>query len=209
MYSFGKGICGGMEVESRRSKREAILNSALKIFERDGFYKAKVENIAKEANVGKGTIYEYFDSKKDLFYQMVKSMVDQYIDDIQKIAEEDVDPISKLQNIVRFHLKPNKCDGNLGYVIHVEAIKSGIGEELKLLYMGLRSRQIDLTEKIILEGIESKVFKEINAYMTAIFFIGGVHQFNIELNHVERNDDNEKNIDVERILDIFLNGLAR
>lgn len=193
-------------MENKKNKREAIIDSALEIFGRDGFHKAKVEEIARGANVGKGTIYEYFDSKKDLFYQMVKSMVDRYYNKMLKAVSKDIDPINKLHNLFKLQLESKRFHGNLGYVIHVEAIKSGIGKDLKALYIELRSKQIKLIEEILEEGIEAKLFKKGNTYIAALYFIGGINQFDFELNHIDKGS-NKKKLDTEKFINTFLNGV--
>ncbi len=48
-------------------KRERILQSALSVFARKGFYNSKVSEIASAAGVADGTIYLYFKSKEELF----------------------------------------------------------------------------------------------------------------------------------------------
>ena len=52
------------------NKRQRIINGAIAVFSRKGFYKATIEEIAEQADVGKGTVYEYFSSKKELFQEM-------------------------------------------------------------------------------------------------------------------------------------------
>src|SRR5438552_18399730 len=54
-----------------RSKKECILVEAAKAFARFGFKKASIDEIAKEAGVGKGTVYLAAESKEDLFYQVL------------------------------------------------------------------------------------------------------------------------------------------
>lgn len=51
----------------RAHKRESILNGALRVFARDGFSRATVEDIAAEASVSTRTIYNHFHDKSDLF----------------------------------------------------------------------------------------------------------------------------------------------
>jgi AcrR family transcriptional regulator len=53
------------------SKREAILAEAAKMFARFGFRKTSIDEIAREAGVGKGTVYLTADSKEELFYQVL------------------------------------------------------------------------------------------------------------------------------------------
>ncbi len=47
-------------------KRDRILSAALTVFAAKGFYNTKVSEIAQEAKVADGTIYNYFKSKDDL-----------------------------------------------------------------------------------------------------------------------------------------------
>jgi len=194
-------------MENRKSKRKAIIYSALEIFERDGFHKAKVEEIAKRANVGKGTIYEYFDSKKDLFYQMVKSIIEIYFGELEKAAQEDIDPITKFERLIKLQLKTMEEHGNLVHVIQVEAIKNGMGKDFKEIFIEFRRKQIDLIEKVIQEGIESKMFKKVDTFMAALLFIGGVTQFAFEEIHVGSHGDRKK-MKAKDFVDTFIKGLV-
>ena len=55
---------------NKEEKKRNIILAGNEIFSRDGFFNAKVEEIAKAADVGKGTIYEYFSSKDELFLKV-------------------------------------------------------------------------------------------------------------------------------------------
>ena len=50
-----------------KNKRELILTSVLELFREHGMNGLKISAIARKADIGKGTIYEYFRSKEDLF----------------------------------------------------------------------------------------------------------------------------------------------
>lgn len=54
---------------------EQILKVSEKIFSRQGYYETYVEDIIKEAKVGKGTFYRYFKSKEDLFGSLLKKIL--------------------------------------------------------------------------------------------------------------------------------------
>lgn len=64
-----------METSRRAAKRQRILTAALDVFRRGGFRDANVSDIALVAGVGKGTIYEYYKSKDDLFLDVCRMMV--------------------------------------------------------------------------------------------------------------------------------------
>jgi AcrR family transcriptional regulator len=54
--------------QPKTEKRHQIVEAAARVFARKGFAGAVVADIAVEARIGKGTVYEYFDSKEDLFF---------------------------------------------------------------------------------------------------------------------------------------------
>src|SRR5690349_4069857 len=65
------------EVPSRgEAKRERILDAAVKVFAAEGFYNAKVSQIAQAAGVADGTIYLYFKSKDDLLIQLFEDRME-------------------------------------------------------------------------------------------------------------------------------------
>src|SRR5215471_1872475 len=60
----------------RKQDRPAeILDAALKVFAQKGFAAARMDDIAKEAGVTKGTIYLYFENKEAVFKSLVRESV--------------------------------------------------------------------------------------------------------------------------------------
>jgi len=52
-------------------RRQHILDCAKQVFAQKGYYEAYVEDVIKVAHIGKGTIYEYFRNKEDLFLSLL------------------------------------------------------------------------------------------------------------------------------------------
>jgi AcrR family transcriptional regulator len=52
----------------RLNKRDQIVEAAALVFAQRGYSGAVIAEIAAQANIGKGTVYEYFKSKEDLFF---------------------------------------------------------------------------------------------------------------------------------------------
>jgi AcrR family transcriptional regulator len=73
-----------------QAKKECILVAAAKAFARFGLKKASVEEIAREAGVGKGTIYLAAESKEDLFYQSVHREVRAWTGELAKLIDPRV-----------------------------------------------------------------------------------------------------------------------
>ena len=56
----------------RTDKKNRIIEAAVMVFAQKGYASATIADIAARAEIGKGTIYEYFTSKEDLFFAVFK-----------------------------------------------------------------------------------------------------------------------------------------
>ena len=54
--------------KQKTKKRDQIIEAAAQVFAQKGYSGAVVADIAVQADIGKGTVYEYFSSKEDLFF---------------------------------------------------------------------------------------------------------------------------------------------
>ncbi|WP_333593778.1 helix-turn-helix domain-containing protein, partial [Anaerospora hongkongensis] len=53
--------------DENRSKREQILDAAYQIFSQKGYHRTTIDEIIALADTGKGTVYNYFVNKEQLF----------------------------------------------------------------------------------------------------------------------------------------------
>jgi AcrR family transcriptional regulator len=58
-----------------RRTRAALLEASRRVFDRDGFVSAKVSDIAAEAGVAQGSFYNYFESKEDIFSELIAHVI--------------------------------------------------------------------------------------------------------------------------------------
>ena len=82
---------------NKEKKKQRIVNSANKIFARDGYFNAKVEEIAIVADVGKGTIYEYFSSKDELFLNVFNNFKENVLSRFWILLDLDISAVEKLK----------------------------------------------------------------------------------------------------------------
>ena len=61
---------------SRGETRQRLLDSALAVFARNGYERATVDEIVREAGFSKGAFYVHFESKEDLFWEMLQERID-------------------------------------------------------------------------------------------------------------------------------------
>ena len=88
----------------KANKRELILAAARETFGEKGYHNTTSEEIAKKAGVGKGTIYQYFDSKHDIFLQMHMQYLKQYSENVVALIQENSTFEENLRRIIRYHL---------------------------------------------------------------------------------------------------------
>jgi AcrR family transcriptional regulator len=72
----------------REAKRRQIVAAAERVFNGQGFGRTRVADIALEAGVGKGTVYEYFASKDELFFAVFESLQQSVTERIEADLEE-------------------------------------------------------------------------------------------------------------------------
>jgi AcrR family transcriptional regulator len=68
-------------------RREQILNAAVTVFARTGFQTARMEDVAREAGLSKGTLYLYFDSKDAIIGDLMQRLFDHELCAVREILE--------------------------------------------------------------------------------------------------------------------------
>jgi len=86
---------------TKAERRTAIIEAAGQVFSRDGYERARVDEIARRARVGKGTIYEHFGSKENLFCSYLAYLVHANVDALTEEVEGESDPRRAISRLVR------------------------------------------------------------------------------------------------------------
>jgi AcrR family transcriptional regulator len=71
-------------------KSKIILETAAKFFSKNGFFATSVQDIAEACNISKATIYQFFNSKEDILYQIIQYKHDQIIQEAALIDYSDI-----------------------------------------------------------------------------------------------------------------------
>ena len=81
----------------RGDRRQEIMEVAETLFSRARFHEVTLDEVAKIAKVGKGTIYRYFRDKEDLFIQTAMSGFDEMCSLLEQRVPEEVSFEEQLQ----------------------------------------------------------------------------------------------------------------
>ncbi|MEW6381129.1 MAG: TetR/AcrR family transcriptional regulator [bacterium] len=69
--------------------KNTILETALKLFQRFGYKKTTIEEIAREAQIGKGTVYLHFTSKEEILLTLIQSHLQEVTGEWIKIVHKN------------------------------------------------------------------------------------------------------------------------
>jgi TetR/AcrR family transcriptional regulator, fatty acid metabolism regulator protein len=139
------------------TKRERILRAAVDVFAQNGYFNAKVAEIAKAAGVADGTIYLYFDGKEDLLITIFREHTRSYLQSLERDLSTISRPDDRMRVAIRHHLQTLGRDRALAIVSQVELRHS-------LKFMSLLSQQevadyLNILRKIVEHGQGEGVFR--------------------------------------------------
>lgn len=82
--------------DASRQRRQEILAAAATVFDARGYTEATMDEVAAEAGISKGSIYNYFRSKKRLFREVFTSAVSADEAELSGLLERDLTSIQKV-----------------------------------------------------------------------------------------------------------------
>ncbi len=85
--------------------KNRIINSAIRVFKKDNYRKASMNEIAKYADVSVGNIYRYFDNKKKLYDYIVKDIYTKLTDILEFCQNKDDDVDLMIENCINEFVK--------------------------------------------------------------------------------------------------------
>jgi TetR/AcrR family fatty acid metabolism transcriptional regulator len=106
------------------NKKERIIEAAIKVFARKGFYNAKVADVAKKAGVADGTIYLYFKNKDDLLISLFETKMEAFLQHFSSLATNDNPADEKLRKFISLYFQLIEEDQDLAEVFQVELRQS-------------------------------------------------------------------------------------
>jgi TetR/AcrR family fatty acid metabolism transcriptional regulator len=105
-------------------KRQRILNAAVKVFAKKGYFAAKVSEIAHRADVADGTIYLYFKGKEDILVNLFDEVMAEHIESARTELATVEGAADKLRAIAEHHLGMLGANRELAIVFQVELRQS-------------------------------------------------------------------------------------
>ncbi len=190
---------------SRDDKRQQILQATEKLLANRRFHEVTLGEVARVAAVGKGTIYQYFEDKEDLFFQVTSGAFDELcgllarkVPDRAPFEERLLDACVRIGAFFRGH-RP------LFARIQAEEARLSCSKgRLRERWLERRVRLVQIVAGILRKGVaEGKVRSDIEPETLAEFVLGMVRTFELRLPEVSESARR-----FEMVTDLFCNGAA-
>ena len=188
----------------KEDTKDKILISALDVFSRNNYHAASMTMIAEEAGVSKGTLYWHFDSKEELFRDLLLIGLDMFSDYFKKIAAEDISAEDKIYEIIKFGVEVLVKNAKTANILrnNVELINNEFQEKVEEKH----NQSIEIFKKIIEQGIKEESIKDCSPRNTAVMMLAVLFTSHAEW-LLEEFADIEKQI--EYTYDFVMNGIRR
>ena len=202
MMNDGSVMPGDIESD----KHQRIIDAAVRVFARKGYYSSRVADIAQEAGVAIGTIYLYFKTKEEILVTLFREKMAVFVRALGKVLSQEPDPPAKLRCLIRHHFEILESNPELAEVIQVE-LRQG-----NKFFRGASAREVgsyfDLIASVLDEGVATGHFrKELPTKVATKVLFGAVDQMTTSWVLGRRTYRLAETAGA--VADLFLKGIAR
>ena len=195
------------KVKSRalvEKRREQIVIAAIKLFSQKGFHKTTLRELAEEAGISHGNIYDYITNKEDIFFLVHDFMHGVANDIINQSIKSVEDPVEKLRRIIRgeFNIMYNWADAVL--LIYQET--HILGKPLLYKLLEKERKHVERIEAVLKECMDGGQIRAFNIRAAANLIRSMVESWVVkrwdlrgEINRLEME---------KSVLDVLFNGIG-
>ena len=151
--------------------RNKILNAAKKTFSQKGYAKCTMSDVANQAKVGIGTLYNYFKNKDELLQLCIQKTIQDEIEVIHKNSQDIEDPLDKLRYFFTEHFNLLKENPTLARLLLVEVRQSEGFYKRNPTYNPMKF-YLDFYKKIYDEALEKKMIRNVDTEALVHLIVG-------------------------------------
>jgi AcrR family transcriptional regulator len=149
-------------------RKSQILNAAEDVFTQKGFEEARMDDIAGETGLSKGTLYLYFKSKDDLIIAILDRMFQRefrQLENVDQDAETATEAIWKITDLLTKEILGLLRLVPIVYQFLALAFRNKYVQKALKKYI---NRYLDILVPIIQRGIDSGEFRQVDAREVAV-----------------------------------------
>jgi AcrR family transcriptional regulator len=147
--------------KEKDNRKKLILKSARTLFFKKGFNNVTVDEIAKSSELGKGSIYLYFNSKEEIYAQILLNDIEDFNQQVSVLLNKKKIAADLLIEFSYIYVDFFFNDGELFRILMtymLQPAKMNLTEKLNSQILTANARSIDVIGKILKLGVSSKEF---------------------------------------------------
>ena len=94
-----------IQTEKDVSRKEVIIKAAASLFREKGYKAASMRDLAVKVGVEAASLYNHIRSKTELLHDICFDVANLYLEHLSAVEASNASPISKLETLLRFHIK--------------------------------------------------------------------------------------------------------
>ncbi len=197
----------------RYFKRMEILNAAVVLFAENGYSNTTIETIAEKSEFGKGTIYNYFDGKENIYWEIINEIFDAYLEALNEIDRTHQSFIDFIMNITKELFA--FCTTHKHAFVMITRLRTGIGIDsvnVKNSISDYQAKVDSIFLKRIEAAVESGEIKTVDPNSLLALYRSMIFPYIYNKMFCDLEKGNEK-IDIseetELIVNILFNGIKK
>jgi len=147
--------------KEKDNRKKNILKAARSLFFKKGFTKVTVDEIAKTSELGKGSIYLYFNSKEEIYAQILLNDIDGFNEKVDVLLERKSTAADLLKELSRLYIDYFLDDSELFRILityMLQPAKMNLTEKLNAEILNAIARSIDVIGSVLQMGVDTKEF---------------------------------------------------
>lgn len=172
--------------------REEIAAAAGRVFRALGYHHARMEDVAAELEITKGSLYHYVRGKEDLLFETVLRPYEEAVQHLQEVAEDRLSAPEKLREIVRRHLA-NTAAYHPAIAVYLEQARHlPVPREIRRL----DQRYVAGVRRILVDGMREGTLRTQDPAIACAALLGTCNWFAV-------NFDPDSGWEVEHVAEAF------
>jgi uroporphyrinogen-III synthase len=192
------------KIKRKEKKRERMLEVAAELFSKKNYHEVMMDDVARLTDVAKGTVYNYFSSKEELYFTIMSSKLENLNKSLKNKIASEISIIDSLHTyIIHLYMFMMKYQNFfLMYQKEYMNAQNEFCDELR----GMSDELKSILSDVIYKGKRDNQFRDVDESFTVKLVLGSI--FGAVQRGVENKYTGEKLMEErEKLFDFILHGL--
>jgi TetR/AcrR family transcriptional regulator len=202
---MASGVKSSRKERERLRHRQEILSAALKLFAEKGFYNVSMHEIAEAAEFATGTLYNFFPSKEDLFFELLVFCAEESLAIILPTLEGSEDEREKLACFIAVH---ERVAVEQAAAIQLYLLENRgrylPGPKVEAKKKEVDARVVSRLSEVLAAGVRKGLFNDIDPLVAAKCLLA-----TLESMILADPQTTDLRADLEKVRAVFFNGFVR